>query len=238
MSQDSIDRGVMSVLGEELVRDPTRGHDQVTQASSRVTTTDTVSTRFVTVRGTGNHRPSPNFSPHSPTYSPSRSPFHSHHSRLAGRESNSPAPSVLSLDSSIPGESASDTETSLSDSDGGGRSRPESPDIVFLGNADNDGPGEDPISLSCFSESDTVEFRVAAVRKKAHQSDVLYATWLDDQIHTGHDEVKRRDSTVHDHPIPGKRCKAPDIVGPPISYMEKLRMFKPVEFVHNPKGLC
>ena len=79
---------------------------------------------------------------------------------------------------------------------------------------------------------------MAAVRKKAHQSDVLYAAWLDDQIHTGHDEVKQHDSTVHDHPIPGKHCGVPDIVGPPISYMKKLRMFKPVEFVHNPKGLC
>ena len=79
---------------------------------------------------------------------------------------------------------------------------------------------------------------MAAVRKKARQSDVLYATWLDDQIHTGHDAVKQRDSTVHDHPIPGKRCEVPDVVGPPISYMEKVKMFKPAEFVHNPKGLC
>ena len=95
-----------------------------------------------------------------------------------------------SLDSSIPGESASDTETSLSDSDGGGRSCPDSPDVIFLENADNDGPEEDPISLLCFSESDTVEVRMAAVHKKACQSDVLYAAWLDDQIHTGHDKVK------------------------------------------------
>ena len=142
-----------------------------------------------------------------------------------------------SLDSSIPGESASDTKTSSSDSAGRERSRPDSPDIIFLGNANNDGP-EEPISLSCFSESDTVEVRMAAVCKKACQSDVLYATWLDDQIHTGHDEVKQRDLMVHDHPIPGKHCEVPDVIGPPISYMEKLRMFKPVEFVPNPKGLC
>ena len=43
---------------------------------------------------------------------------------------------------------------------------------------------------------------------------------------------------VHDHPILGKCCEAPDVVGPLISYMEKLGMFKPAEFVHNPKGLC
>ena len=172
-SQDSIDRGAMSVLGEELTRDPTRGHDQAAQASSRVTTTDTASTRFVTIRGTGDNHPGPNFSPHSPAYSPSCSPFRSYRSRLAERESNSPEPHVPSLDSSIPGESASDTETSSSDSDSGGRSRPDSPEVIFLGNADNDGPGEDPISLSCFSKSDTIEVRMAAVRKKAHQGDCI-----------------------------------------------------------------
>ena len=152
-SQDSIDHGAMSVLGQELIRDPTRRHDQAMQASNHVTVTDTVSTRFATVEGTGDDRPSPNFSPHIPTYSPSRSPFHSHHSRLAGQESNSPDPSMPSLDSSIPDESASNTETSSSDSDGRGRSRPNSPDVVLLGNADNDGSEEDVISISCFSKS-------------------------------------------------------------------------------------
>ena len=144
-----------------------------------------------------------------------------------------------SLYSSIPGESASDTETSLSDSDGGGRSRPDSPDVVFLRKTPTmTAQKRIPISLSCFSESDTVEVRVAAVHKKACQSDMLYAAWLDDQIHMGHDAVKQRNSMVHDHPIPGKHCETPDVVGPPISYMEEHRMFKPAEFVHNPKGLC
>ena len=43
---------------------------------------------------------------------------------------------------------------------------------------------------------------------------------------------------VHDHPIPGKHCETPDFIGPLISYMEECRMFKPAEFVNNPKGLC
>ena len=235
-SQDSVDCGAMSVLGEELTMAPTR-HDQVAQASSRVTTTDTASTRFITIRGTGDNRPGPSFSSHGPTHSPSRSPFRSYRSGLDEQESISPKSRMPSLDSSIPGESASDTETSSSDSDSRGHSRPNSPEVVFLGEA-NDGLGEEPISLSCFSESDTVEVRTAAVREKAHQSDVLYATWLDDQIKTGNDTVKCRNSMVHGHPIPGKRCEVPDMVGPPISYMEKVKMFKPLEFVHNPKGLC
>ena len=54
----------------------------------------------------------------------------------------------------------------------------------------NDGSEEDVISLPCFLKSDTVEVHVAAVREKACRSDVLYAAWLDDQIHKGEDEVK------------------------------------------------
>ena len=99
----------MAILSEELVRDPTRGHDKVMQASSQAMVTDTVSTRFVTVQGTGDDHPGINFSPHCPTYSPSHSPFHSHCSRLTGGQSNLSDSSVLSLDSSIPGESVSDT---------------------------------------------------------------------------------------------------------------------------------
>ena len=77
-SQDSVDRGAMSVLGEELTIAPTR-HDQASQASSRVTTTDTASTRFITIRGTGDNPPGPSFS-RAPTHSPSRSPFCSYRS--------------------------------------------------------------------------------------------------------------------------------------------------------------
>ena len=83
-SQDSINHGVMAILSEELTRDPTRAHDQAMQASSHTTATDTVSTRFAPVEGTGDDHPSTNFSLHSPTYSPNHSPFHSHHSRLPG----------------------------------------------------------------------------------------------------------------------------------------------------------
>ena len=82
--------------------------------------------------------------------------------------------------------------------------------VVFLGEANDDGP-EEPISLLCFSESDTVEVRMAAVRKKACQSDVLYATWLDDQIHTGHNDVKRRDSTCMTIPYQASAARSPTL---------------------------
>ena len=74
--------------------------------------------------------------------------------------------------------------------------------------------------------------------EKACQGDALYATWHDSKIHKGNDEIKQCDSRVCDHPQFGKRCEAPDHVGPPISYMEELGVFKPVMSPNNPMGLC
>ena len=36
----------------------------------------------------------------------------------------------------------------------------------------------------------------------------------------------------------GKHCEAPDEIGPPLTYMEEHGVFKPVEAISNPKGLC
>ena len=143
-----------------------------------------------------------------------------------------------SLDSSIPTEPDSDTESSLSDSDGRGRSCPGSPDVIFLGNAEDDGSEEEIISPSGFSKSDTEEVCAAAACKKARLGDVLYATWHDNQILKGNDEIRQHDSRVHDHPLFGKCCEAPDQVGPPISYMEEHGVFQPAESINNPRGLC
>ena len=75
-------------------------------------------------------------------------------------------------------------------------------------------------------------------REKACQGDALYATWHNSEIRKGNDKIKQRDSMVCDHPQFGKRCEAPDHVGPPISYMEELRVFKPAMSPNNPMGLC
>ena len=88
------------------------------------------------------------------------------------------------------------------------------------------------------SQSDTKEVCTAAAHDKAHLGDVLYATWRDNQIHKGNDEIRQCDSRVCDHPLFGKRCEAPDQVRPPISYMEECGVFKPVESINNPMGLC
>ena len=66
----------------------------------------------------------------------------------------------------------------------------------------------------------------------------MYTSWRNVQIHQGHFEIEQHDKTVCDHPLPGKRCEAPNQVGPPISYMKECGVFKPTEFVNNPMGLC
>ena len=52
-SQNSIDRGAMSVLGEELIREPTSAKIEAMQAVWHVTAADTGSIRIATMRGTG-----------------------------------------------------------------------------------------------------------------------------------------------------------------------------------------
>ena len=58
------------------------------------------------------------------------------------------------------------------------------------------------------------------------------------QIHQGNYEIGQRDQTVCDHHLAGKHCETPDQVGPPLSYMEECRVFKPTESINNPMGLC
>ena len=100
-SQCSIDHGVMTVLGEELVREPPSAKDEARQAIWCVTATDTGSIRIATVGGEGDDNvdhPGTSLSQapraststdwhttgygtkHSPTYSSNRSPFRTHHS--------------------------------------------------------------------------------------------------------------------------------------------------------------
>ena len=79
---------------------------------------------------------------------------------------------------------------------------------------------------------------MATAREKARAGDTLYATWHDNQIQQGNDEIKQCDLRVCDHPHLSNRCEAPDQVGPPISYMEELRFFRTPVSTNNPMGLC
>ena len=53
-SQCSIDRGAMTILGEELTREPTSAKDQAMQAIWHAMATDTGSIKVATVGGIGN----------------------------------------------------------------------------------------------------------------------------------------------------------------------------------------
>ena len=173
-------------------------------------------------------------------YSPNHSPSRNHHSQGLRLRPHSSDSSASSFGSSSPTESESDTGSSWGDSNSPERYHSGSPDIVFLGKTeeDNGSDKEETLSLLDISNSDTEEVCKAAARKKACQSDVLYATWRDKQIHQGNDEIGQHDLRVCDHPHTGKCGEAPDQIGPPLSYMEERGVFKPTESINNPMGLC
>ena len=94
------------------------------------------------------------------------------------------------------------------------------------------------VSLLDISNSDNEETHKAAAREKVRKSDVRYAAWQDEQIHQGNDDIAKRDKRVHDHADVGKSCNAPDKIGPLLTYMEEHRVFKPLDTIDNPMGLC
>ena len=249
-SQSSINRGVMSVLREELLRKPSSAKDEAMQAIWHVTVTDTDSIRIANIRGAGSDNTGCSSSSlslasrtstskvHSPTYSPNHTLFRTHHSAGSRWRSNSPDYHVPSFDSSLPTESVSDTESSLDDSSNPGQSRPDSPDVFIIGNADDDGSEEETVTMTGFLKSDTEGVCTAAVREKARAGDTLYATWCDNQIQQGNDKIKQCDLRVCNHPQFSSSCEAPDHVRPPISYMEELGVFRMVVTMNNPMGLC
>ena len=175
---------------------------------------------------------------HSPSYSPNHTLFRTHRSTGSRHRSNSSDSHVLSFNSSLPTESASDTKSSLDDSGGPERSRPDSPEVFIVGSVDDDSREEETISMTGLSKSDTEEVCMAAACEKACVGDTLYAIWRDNQIRQGNDEIKQRDLMVCDHPHLGNCCEAPDQVGPPISYMEELGVFRMPVSMNNPMGLC
>ena len=153
----------------------------------------------------------------------------------------------MSFGSSSPTESESNTGSSWGDSDSPEQYHSGSHDVVFLGQHDEDpedaegeenGSDEEDTFLLDITNSDSEEVRKAAAHDKAHQSDVLYAAWRDRQTCQGNDDIAQRDRKVCDHADIGKRCEAPDEIGPPLTYMEEHGVFKPAEAISNPMGLC
>ena len=137
------------------------------------------------------------------------------------------------------------------DSSSGGSewSHSTSPAVVLLGegeeapaDAEEEEDGSDneemllpgTVSLLDSSNLDKEETHKAAVCKKAHKSDVRYAAWWDEQICQGNDDIAMCDKRVYDHTNIGKYCKAPDKIGPLLTYIEERWVFKLVEAINNP----
>ena len=127
-----------------------------------------------------------------------------------------------------------------------------SPKVVLVqGDEDTAAGGEDAghsedeealsqgtVSLLDISNSGNEEARKAAVRETACKSDVQYGAWQDEQIHQGNEGIVQRNKQVNDYADSGRPSKAPDKIGPPLSYMEENRVFKSLDTIANPLGLC
>ena len=86
--------------------------------------------------------------------------------------------------------------------------------------------------------SDSEDAHKAITHEAACKSDVQYGNWQDEQICQGKEGIAQHDKGVNDYANGRKPCKAPDKIGPPIAYMEEHRVFKPLDTIANPLGLC
>ena len=90
------------------------------------------------------------------------------------------------------------------------------------------------VSLLDISKSDNEEACKAAVHKKVHKSNVQFAAWQDEQIRQGNKAIAQCDKQVHDYVDTGRPSKAPDKIGPLLTYMEECGVFKPLDTIANP----
>ena len=103
---------------------------------------------------------------------------------------------------------------------------------------DEEALSQGTVSLLNISNSNNEEAHKAAVHDKACKSDVQVAAWQDEQICQGNEAIAHCDKQVHNYVDIGRPRKAPDKIGPPLTYMEEHRVFKPLDTIANPLGLC
>ena len=89
------------------------------------------------------------------------------------------------------------------------------------GSDDEETLSQGTVSLLDISNSDNEETCKAAAHEKACKSNVQYTAWQDKQIRQGNDDIAKHDKRVHNHADVGKCCKAPDKIGPLLTYMEE-----------------
>ena len=95
------------------------------------------------------------------------------------------------------------------------------------------------VSLLNISTSDNKEARQSCCTgDSVHKSDIQYGNWWDEQIWQGKEGIAQHDKQVNDYADGGRVSKAPDNIGPPFSYMEERGVFKPLDTIANPLGLC
>ena len=86
---------------------------------------------------------------------------------------------------------------------------------------DEEAQSQGTVSLFDISNSDNEEAHKAAAHKKVHKSDVRFAAWQDEQIHQGNQAIAWHNKQVHDYADTSRTSKAPDKIGPLLTYMEE-----------------
>ena len=163
----------------------------------------------------------------------------------SGNESLTGSPAGSHAESQVPSEGSSSSGSECSHS--------ASPDVVLLQGDDEDttAGGEDEgysedkeallqgmVSLLNISTSDNEEACKATACETARKSDIQYGNWWDEQIHQRKEGIAQHNKQVNDYADGGRPSKAPDKIGPLFSYMEEHGVFKSLDTIANPLGLC
>lgn len=97
---------------------------------------------------------------------------------------------------------------------------------------------EGTLSLLYISRTDDEDTQKATACKAMQKSDTQYGAWQDKLMHQGRDNIAPWDKMSHDYAEVRKPSKAPNSIGPPLTYMEVFRAFKPLTTTSNPLGMC
>ena len=76
------------------------------------------------------------------------------------------------------------------------------------------------------------------MHEAVHKSDIQYGNWWDEQICQGKEGIAQCNKGVNNFADGGRPCKVPDKISPPFSYMEEQGVFKSLDTIVNPLGLC
>ena len=121
------------------------------------------------------------------------------------------------------------------DDDGGSTAHGDE-DVPHLDNEANLSQGT--LSLPDTSASDDEDTHEAIACEAAWKSNIQYGTWRDEQICQGDDGILSGIRLPMIMPKVRKNSKAPDNIGPPLTYMEECMALKPLDTMANLLGLC